>query len=307
MDSKSGKINFVGKSKLFGVISTILVLGSLFLIGTKGVNLGIDFAGGTEIQVRFNTPVDQEKIRQLMSEAGALAPSLQSFDEGDEILLRFQGSKGKTNKETNESLNQLITTITSNLKSKYADKGVEIRRIDSVGPQIGEELKINGILAGFYCLLLILIYVGLRFDYKFAPGAVFCLFHDSIITLGIFSVLGKEVNVQIMAAVLTIIGYSLNDTIVNYDRIRENISIFRDIKLNLLVNRSINEVLGRTILTSLTTLMATGALYFIAGGVISDFAFALGIGIIIGTYSSIYVASPVMMLFDKYSTKKLTV
>ena len=300
-----GKIDFIGKSKGFGFLSIILIIGSLFLLATRGVNFGIDFAGGTEIQVKFSEAVAQDQLRQLAEKAGAKGIVLQSFGEGNEVLLRFQAVKGKTDKETNEIASGVIAKVTSALKTQYAGKGVEIRRVDSVGPQIGEELKINGILAGFYCLLLILIYVGLRFDYKFAPGAVFCLFHDSIITLGIFSILGKEVNVQIMAAILTIIGYSLNDTIVNYDRIRENLSVFRGTKLGVIVNRSINDVLGRTILTSLTTLLATVALYFVAGGVIADFAFTLGIGVIVGTYSSIYVAAPVMMLLDKYSSKKL--
>ncbi len=301
----AGKIDFIGKSRMFGFVSIVLVAISLVLLGTRGVNLGIDFAGGTEIQVKFKENVNQEDLRQLAASAGASGVMIQSFGDGHEMLLRFQAQKGKTDKETNEFSSRLINDIVSSLKSKYANQGVDIRRVDSVGPQIGEELKTNGILAGFYCLLLILIYVGLRFDYKFAPGAVLCLFHDSIITLGIFSILGKEVNVQIMAAILTIIGYSLNDTIVNYDRIRENLGVFRGTLLSVIVNRSINDVLGRTILTSLTTLLATVALYFIAGGVISDFAFTLGIGIIVGTYSSIYVAAPVMMLLDKFSSKKI--
>ena len=174
-----------------------------------------------------------------------------------------------------------------------------IRRVDSVGPQIGSELKRNGVLAAFYCLLMILIYVGLRFDYKYAPGAVFCLFHDAIITLGIFSLFGREVNVQTLAAILTIIGYSLNDTIVNFDRVRENVTVYRDHNFYTVMNRSLNDVLSRTLLTSVTTLLAVAAMYFLAGGVIRDFAFTLGIGIIVGTYSSIYVASPITLVMDR--------
>ena len=154
-------------------------------------------------------------------------------------------------------------------------------------------------LAIFYSLILILVYVGLRFDYNFAPGACICLFHDSLITLGIFSILGKEINIQILAAILTIIGYSLNDTIVIFDRIRENLTLYKQRELPWIINRSINDTISRTMLTSITTLIAVTSLFIIAGGVISDFAFALGIGVIIGTYSSIYIASPLVILFAK--------
>ena len=151
---------------------------------------------------------------------------------------------------------------------------------------------------------MILIYVGLRFDYKYAPAAVLCLFHDAIVVLGVFSLIGHEVNVTILAAILTIIGYSLNDTIVNFDRIRENEEVFKGKALDLIVNRSINDVLSRTILTSLTTMLAVLSLYFLAGGVITDFALALGIGVVVGTYSSIYVASPIVLLVQKFMDKK---
>lgn len=288
-----GKIDFLGKSTAFAVLSVILVIASLALIGIKGLNYGIDFAGGTEIQIQFANKLDNSTLRDALKEMNVDKYQIQSFGEGNEVVLRLSIAGGKTEKERNKNNNLLIAKVTEGIKAKFSD--AEIRRVDSVGPQIGEELKRNGILAIFYSLLLILIYVGLRFDYEFAPGAVFCLFHDAIITLGIFALLGKEVNVQILAAILTIIGYSLNDTIVNFDRIRENSSLFKRAELGGIINKSINETLSRTILTSLTTLIAVVALYLFAGGVITDFAFTLGIGVIVGTYSSIYVAAPLVL------------
>lgn len=298
-----GKHDFLGIAKPFAIVSTVATVLALFLIFTKGFNYGIDFAGGTEVQVKFNEKIETSQIRSFVQGLGVKDMSVQSFGEDNEFLLRFDVVEGKDNKETNKNNNELIKKITSSIETSYQAQGASIRRVGSVGPQIGDELKRNGVLAVFYSLLLILIYVGLRFDYKFAPGAVICLFHDAIITLGIFSLLGKQVNVQIMAAVLTIIGYSLNDTIVNFDRIRENAKLYRNEALKAVVNRSINDVLSRTILTSVTTFLAVAALYFIAGGVIEDFAFTLGIGVLIGTYSSIYVASPLVLLFDRMQSK----
>lgn len=296
----AGKFDFIKIAGLLGGLSLLLVIGSLAAIATKGFVYGIDFAGGTEVQVQFKEKVEMDKVRGFADEMKLKNFELQSFAEDNEFLLRFDSSKkGATDKETNDIRNKTIKDLTKGLESSFADAIPVIRRVDSVGPQIGEELKRNGLLAAFYCLLLILVYVGLRFDYEYAPSAVICLFHDAVLTLGIFSLLGKQVNVQTMAAILTIIGYSLNDTIVNFDRIRENKELYRDNDLRWVVNRSINDVLSRTILTSITTLMAVGSLYFIAGGVIEDLAFTLGIGVLIGTYSSVYVASPLLMVFEK--------
>ncbi|RME18319.1 MAG: protein translocase subunit SecF [Bdellovibrio sp.] len=294
----TGKIDFLSVSKPFAILSVILTFASLVLIAVKGFHYGIDFAGGTVIQVQLSKNVSSNDIRQFMKEMGQPNATVQAIGDNHEFLIRIENVKGASDKEVTKKTNAMIKKITEGLKSHFKGE-VVLRRVDSVGPQIGAELKRNGILAAFYCLLMILIYVGLRFDYKYAPGAVFCLFHDAIITLGIFSLINHEVNVQTMAAILTIIGYSLNDTIITFDRIRENISLYRDWPLDKIVNRSINDVLSRTILTSLTTLMAVAAMYFFADGVIQDFSFALGIGIIIGTYSSIYVASPLVLFVDK--------
>lgn len=293
-------IDFVKAIGIWAVISGGLTLVSLILIFTKGLNYGIDFSGGTEVQVRFAQPVMPETVRAFTEAEGFKDAIVQQFGTGEsrEYLIRLQAKGGATDKETNDNLKATMARIQDGIKTKWAD--AEIRRVDTVGPQVGNQLKRNGILAVFYSLLCILIYIGLRFDYKFAPGAVICLFHDSVVTLGVFSFLGKEVNVQIMAAVLTIIGYSLNDTIVVYDRIRENITKYKGRPLGEIINKSINDTLNRTILTSLTVFLATLSLYLYAGGVIEEFAFAMLIGIVLGTYSSIYVASPFILLLDKW-------
>lgn len=294
------KYDFLGISKIFAAVSIVLTLLSMLIIIVKGFNYGIDFAGGTEIQVQFEQPVKSSEVRSFTKKMGIESASVQAFGEDNEFLIRMDSVKGKDDKETNQMLNALIAKLTEGLSTEFAAQKATIRRVDTVGPQVGTELKRNSLLALFYSLFMILIYIGLRFDYKFAPAAVFCLFHDAAITLGIFSLINHEVNVQTLAAILTIIGYSLNDTIITFDRIRENTSIYRDYSFYDIVNRSLNDVLSRSILTSFTTLLAVIALYIFAGGVIQDFAFAMGIGIIVGTYSSVYVASPLVILMDKW-------
>ncbi len=295
-----GRFAFMKIAPAFSIASLAIIVLCGVIILTQGFRYGIDFAGGTEVQVQFAAKPPVSEIRSFLEDmVGGVM--VQTLGENNEVLIRMQMAQGETEKEVNEKNNQRIKSVTSGLVEKFSLGEDSIRRVDSVGPQIGEELKTKGFLAVIYSLIMILIYVGLRFDYKYAPGAVICLFHDAIITLGIFSLLGKEVNVQILAAILTIIGYSLNDTIVNFDRIRENEHIFKGKDLTFIVNRSINDVLSRTLLTSITTLLAVIALYVFAGGVIEDLAFTLGIGVVVGTYSSIYVASPLVILTDKLS------
>lgn len=295
-----GRYSFMKVAPAMAVASLVLVLVSVFVILGNGFKYGIDFAGGTEVQVQFASKPPVSEIRSFL-ETLVGSVMVQTLGEENEVLIRMQMAEGKNEKEVNEKNNERIKSVTAGLTDKFQLGDESIRRVDSVGPQIGEELKTKGILAIVYSLIMILIYVGLRFDYKYAPGAVICLFHDAVITLGIFSILGKEVNVQILAAILTIIGYSLNDTIVNFDRIRENEYVFKGKDLGFIVNRSINDVLSRTLLTSVTTLLAVIALYVFAGGVIEDLAFTLGIGVVVGTYSSIYVASPLVILTDRLS------
>ena len=294
-----GRFDFVGKVGLFGGISLFLVLASLFYIGFKGITYGIDFKGGTEIQVKFDKPVSIDHVRSAVGRVGLGDVGVQGFGEGNEYVVRFQGEKGATDKETNDLLNKSIAEVKMHLTNEFKDSGIDFRRTDTVGPQVGAELKRNGFLAVFYCLLIILIYVGLRFDYKFAPGAVICLAHDVVITLAIFILVGKEVNVPILAAMLTLIGFSLNDTIVVFDRIRETEHMYKDKGSSFIINKAINDMFVRTLITSGTTFVSSLCLFIFAGGIVSDIAFAICIGIFFGTYSSIYVAAPAILVMEK--------
>lgn len=256
-----GKIDFVTPGKYLAFVSILAVVGCIFIVYTMGFNFGIDFAGGTEIQVQFAKDLEVGDLRSKIGETKVRGAQIQKFDEsentnGYEFLIQFQNPKAKTEKEVNALLKDMIESVTSTVKSSYSLFSPVIRRVDSVGPRVGEQLKTQGQLAIFYSLIVILLYVALRFEFNYALAAVVCLAHDAAITLGLLSFLGREINIQILAAILTIIGYSLNDTIVNFDRVRENRARFRDTALGSIVNRSINEVLSRTVLTSVTTLVS---------------------------------------------------
>jgi len=295
-----GRFDFFALAPMMGGLSLLGMIISLVLIFTKGFNYGIDFAGGTEVQVKFAQAVNSDDLVKLAGDVGFKNVSVQSFGDTHEYLIRTEALQGETEKEANNQLHGMIVKLESELKSKFQLPADGMRRVDTVGPQIGNELKRNGLLAAFYSFLVILIYVAMRFDYKYAPGAVICLVHDALLTLGVFALLGRELNVQIMAAVLTLIGYSLNDTIVTFDRIRETIPTFRDYGLKFIINRAINDMLGRTLLTAGTTMLAVVALMIWGGGVIADIAFTLAIGIVVGTYSSIYVAAPLILVMEKF-------
>jgi preprotein translocase subunit SecF len=294
-----GKFDFVGNSALFGAMSAFLVVLSLVYLGVRGVSWGIDFLGGTEVQVRFENPVKIDELRTLIEKEGLLNPGLQGMGDDKEYIVRFQNPTKGTDKEISQTTKAGIDRLKATISTNLAAQKPEFRRVDSVGPQVGAELKRNGFLSVFYCLLIILIYVGLRFDYKYAPGAVICLFHDAVITLAIFVMVGKEVNIPVLAAILTLIGYSLNDTIVVFDRIRETEGLYAHQGIRFVINKSINDMLQRTLITSGSTLTSALALWLLADGTVSDIAFALVVGIIFGTYSSIYVAAPFMMLLDR--------
>ncbi len=294
-----GRFDFVGRIGLFGGISLLLVVASLIFIAVRGISYGIDFKGGTEIQVKFRDQVSIDQVRNSVSTLGLGDIGVQAFGEGNEFIIRFQGATAATDKETNELLSASIVKVRDLINKDFASAGPDIRRVDSVGPQVGAELKRNGFLAVFYCLLVILIYVAIRFDYKYSPGAVVCLAHDVIITLAIFVLVGKEVNVPILAAMLTLIGYSLNDTIVVFDRIREMEVTYKGRGLGFIINKAINDMFVRTLITSGTVFVSALCLYHFAGGVVSDIAFAICIGVFFGTYSSIYVAAPLILIMDK--------
>lgn len=303
-NSDYGRFDFVGKTTLFTIISIALTVISVVYLAVHGINYGIDFRGGTEFQVRFSQPVAIDTVRGAIDKLNLGEVGVQAVGEDNEFIIRFQGRDGKTDKETNEILNDDIGKIRNVIATEFAAQGPEVRRVDTVGPQVGAELKRNGLLAFFYSLLVILIYVGLRFDYKFGPGTIFCLAHDAIITLAIYVAVGKEVNIPILAAILSLITYSLNDTIVVFDRIRETENRFHDRGFSFVINKALNDTLGRTLITSGTTFVCAMSLYLFGGGTVSDIAFALAVGIAFGTYSSIYVAAPTVLWIDKMKAKK---
>ncbi len=283
-------IQFVGRRFLFITLSAVVILiGIASLIFHGGLNYGIDFAGGTMVQVKFSQPTTPENIRKALKGLDLGSSTIQQFEEssGEEFLIRVEKSKS--------DLVGLSDEIKATLDKAYGDNQVDIRRVEMVGPKVGQDLRRKGVMAIIYALVGILIYVTFRFEFKFALGAVVALFHDVIITVGIFSLLDKEFNLSILAALLAIVGYSLNDTIVVYDRIRENLKQPGKRSYEELINTSINETLSRTILTSLTTVLVLLSLFFLGGGVIHDFAFALMVGVIVGTYSSIFIASPIVI------------
>ncbi len=281
-------IDFISKQKIAGFLSiTLIVAGIASLIIKGGPLLSIDFTGGTVAQVKFEIPVELGQLRETLSDYGFEGAEIVEFGSPDEVLIKtqFSGSSSEISEQLTLALGKTFT----------------LRRVESVGPKIGKELQNDALKAIGLALLLILIYITFRFDRYYALGSVMALIHDVLITLGVFSLLDYEINLSIIAAFLTIVGYSLNDTIVVFDRIRENIPKFMKKTLNDVVNISLNETLNRTVITSLTTMMVVVILFLWGGKVINLFAFALIIGVFVGTYSSLFVASPVMVYFEKRS------
>jgi len=281
-------IDFISKQKIAGFLSiTLIVAGIASLIIKGGPLLSIDFTGGTVAQVKFEIPVELGQLRETLSDYGFEGAEIVEFGSPDEVLIKtqFSGSSSEISEKLTLALGNSFT----------------LRRVESVGPKIGKELQSDALKAIGLALILILIYITFRFDRYYALGSVMALIHDVLITLGVFSLLDYEINLSIIAAFLTIVGYSLNDTIVVFDRIRENIPKFMKKTLNDVVNISLNETLNRTVITSLTTMMVVVILFLWGGKVINLFAFALIIGVFVGTYSSLFVASPVMVYFEKRS------
>jgi len=279
-------IDFVGKSNIAKFLSMALIIAGLASLALKGgPELSIDFTGGTIAQLQFDSAVDIGELRTTLAENGFESSEIITFGSPNEVLIKTQFSGANSELESN-----LRTAI----KSEF-----QVRRVESVGPKIGKELQSEALSAILLSLLLILIYISFRFDRFYAYGAVVALIHDVLITMGVFSLLSIEIDLTIVAAFLTIVGYSLNDTIVVFDRIRENVIKHARESLDTIVNISLNSTLGRTIVTSLTTFVVVLSLFLFGGEVIKNFAFALIVGIFVGTYSSIYVASPVMMYFEK--------
>jgi len=278
-------INFMGRRRLAALFSVILILVSLGSLATRQLNWGLDFTGGTLVEVHYSESADLNAIRGILDNSGYSGAIVVSFGTDRDVLIRLP--KGYSDKEGAE----LLTT----LQQSFAGS-VELRRIEFVGPQVGDELREQGGLAMLLALGLVMLYIAFRFQFKFAVGAVVALVHDVIITLGFFSLSGMEFDLTVLAALLAVIGYSLNDTIVVSDRIRENFRKIRRAEPIEVINISLTETLGRTLVTSLTTLLVLAALALFGGEMINGFAIALIVGVAVGTYSSIYVAANALLL-----------
>jgi len=285
----NNKINFSKFFKVANIFSLLAVLLSLLFLFFKGLNYGVDFKGGTLLEIRIeNTNIQIQDIRSSLkiSELGDV--NVKQFGREGDFLIKFE----KNANEDEKFISELKNTI-----SKKIGSSVNFRRVESVGPKVSSELLKQGLTAIALALAAMLFYIWIRFEWQFSIGAIVALIHDVVITLGIFSILSFEVNLSIVAAVLTIVGYSMNDTVVIFDRIRENLLKYSKIKTNEITDISVNETLSRTIITSLTTLMALFSIFILGGEILKGFSFAMILGVIIGTYSSIYVASPVLNYF----------
>jgi preprotein translocase subunit SecF len=276
-------INYMKWRHLAAVISVLLVVVSLGSLATKGVVFGLDFTGGTQIEVGFEDNADLGKVRGQLVGAGFDNPVVVHFGSERDVLIKFQAEPDKDTEQ------RIVSALSAD------GEPVELRRVEFVGPQVGEELRDDGGMGLLVALGLVMLYVSVRFQYKFAIGAVVGLVHDVIIILGIFSWLGLEFDLTVLAALLAVIGYSLNDTIIVYDRIRENFRLIRDAAPVQVINESLTQVLLRTVYTSLTTLLVLFALFYFGGELIHNFALALIIGVLIGTSSSIYVAANIIL------------
>ena len=278
--------NFESKFKLSNIISLLLVTGSLLLIIFKGLNFGIDFKGGTLIELRIDSKnVQTSDVRSAFSNMNLGDLNVKEFGKEGDYLIKFE----KKTFTQNDSIKIIKDSVINKLGSE-----VNFRRIENVGPKVSQELLNSGILAISLALGAMLFYIWVRFEWQFSLGSIVAIFHDVLITMGIFSLLFLEINLSIVAAVLTIVGYSMNDTVVIYDRIRENLRKFSSLRIGEISNISINETLSRTVITSVTTLLALTSIFILGGEILRGFALAMIIGVLVGTYSSIFVASPIL-------------
>jgi len=283
--SQDKTYNFMGKSNIFISISLVLMLASYFFLYTKGLNYGIDFSGGTVVQVKYDKKAPIKKIRESIAKDKAFAnATITEFGSPEEIVIRFATTSGNVSTDAGDKIKNLLKD-TGNF---------EIRRVDIVGPKVGGELREKGIMAMVMSILAILIYVGFRFEWRFALASVIALVHDVSIAMGAIALFQVDFNLDVLAALLTLLGYSLNDTIIVFDRIREGIGDTKDMNLFNVINDSVSKTLSRTILTSLTTFFVVLTLFLLGGEIIYSFSFTLLVGIIVGTYSSVFVASPML-------------
>ena len=279
-------INFNKFYKLFNLISLSLVVASVLLLFFKGLNFGVDFKGGTLIELRSNDKnINVTSLRQSFNKMNLGDFNVKKFGNENDFLIKIE------KKDTSANAIEIIKKdLTSSLGGSF-----NFRRVENVGPKVSSELLKSGIIAIALSLAAMLFYIWIRFEWQFSLGAILALFHDVIITLGLFSLFSLEINLSIVAAVLTIVGYSMNDTVVIYDRVRENLRKFSDIKIYELTNISINETLSRTIITSVTTLLALVSIYLFGGEILKGFSLAMIMGVVFGTYSSIYIANPILV------------
>ncbi len=296
---KSGiNIDFVGKMKFAFYITAVAMILSIGYLVVHGLNFGIDFAGGTIMQIRFKSPTNIDKIRESLRLINMEGSSIQQIgpSSDNEYLLKTDLSSS--------DLKGISDRIEESLSSIYGKGSFEVRRVEMVGPKAGEDLRKKGIMAITMAWIGMLIYISWRYEFRYALGGIICLLHDVILTTAVLTVLGKEFTLTIIAALLTIIGYSINDTVVIFDRIRENAR--KNIKKDLaeIVNLSVNQTLSRTVLTAFTVFLVLLALFFFGGSVIHDFAFVLLIGVIVGMYSTVFIASPLVLIWEKYKPGK---
>ena len=289
-------ISFNKFYKSFNLLSGLFILASIVLLFFKGLNYGVDFKGGTLIELRTqDNNITITKLRRSFLKMNLGDVSIKEFGNRNDYLIKFE----KKDKKNSNFINDIKSDLTKSIGS-----GFEFRRVENVGPKVSAELLKSGIIAIALSLLAMLFYIWIRFEWQFSLGAIAALFHDVIITLGIFSLFSLEINLSIVAAVLTIVGYSMNDTVVIFDRVRENLKKYADIKIFELTNLSINETLSRTIITSITTLLALLSIYFFGGEILKGFSLAMILGVIFGTYSSIYIANPILV-FLRVSQKTI--
>lgn len=296
--TKDTNIDFMGARKFTYALSAFMILASCLLIGIKGFNYGIDFSGGILMEVKADQPINLEEVRQKLDGVNLDEVNLQTVGEsGDEIMIRAQ-AKNLTEQEQMAAVNQIKET----LGSQY-----EYRRVELVGPQVGGELKKAGVIASLIAVLAITLYIWFRFEWQFALGAMLGLIHDLLVTLGFLSLFDFDFSLTTVAAVLTLAGYSVNDKVVTYDRIRENLRKFKKMPQYELLNKSINDIFSRTILTGCTTLLAALSLFAFGGDTLRSFSFTIVLGVIVGTYSSIYVSGVFLNLFDLRKAQEQTV
>ncbi len=289
-------INFSSKFNSANILSLFIFIMSVLFIIFKGLNYGIDFKGGTLIELRGDSKnINISEIRSSLNSINLGDVNVKEFGKEGDYLIKVE----QKTENNNQLIPEIKKTLINNLNAE-----INFRRVENVGPKVSSELLQSGIIAISLSLIAMLFYIWIRFEWQFSVGSIVALFHDVIITLGIFSILSLEINLSIIAAVLTIVGYSMNDTVVIYDRIRENLNKYTKLNISELANLSINETLSRTIITSLTTLLALLSIYILGGEILRGFSFAMILGVLIGTYSSIFVAAPVLKFF-KVSYKTL--